>query len=99
MTKLTHTPGPWQAANIEDYPASPDSVCSAQEPDREIAEVTSGNPADKALVIAAPDMLEALKLCFRQVDILTQCDPNDEEAQESRDACRDAIAKATGGDA
>ena len=60
--KVKHTPGPWQAANTEDYPASPDSVCSAQEPDRKIADVTSGNPADKALVIAAPELLLACNL-------------------------------------
>ena len=36
---MNHTP--WIRANIEDYPGSATSICSAAEPDRQICDMTS----------------------------------------------------------
>jgi hypothetical protein len=83
----------WKRSNIEDYPGSPWSVCRDDEPDREIIEVTCEEDAVMALVLAAPDLLEALEnlLPIAEKYAMTSF------SKDSIRIARAAIAKAEGG--
>jgi hypothetical protein len=82
-----HTPGPWRA-NFEDgiiFGKNDEVVCS----DGTGVFAAIPNDADARLIAAAPDLLEALKLCILQV----QGGPYGDSAVAVAEA---AIAKATG---
>lgn len=103
MSAPKHTPGPWvKMSDIPEYDwvvsnsegASPgDIVCAA--PLTDCPESLSNWPANRALICAAPDMLEALRDILEAVELCTPDAP--EPVAESVIAhARAAIAKAEG---
>jgi hypothetical protein len=85
MEMSKHTPGPWDIAKGKTY-------CAIRTYERVIADMRfvnlHYNEANAHLIAAAPELLDALLLC---VDAL-----EDGHWQETKQAARAAIAKATG---
>ena len=88
----THTPGPW---TLNDARSTRVDLIDTQQGHAvgEIVWVDVRNPADARLIAAAPDMLETLRAIVGMV-----LHPNDMRPEMLR-AAREAIARATGGQA
>ena len=82
---MTHTPGPWiatVAGAVNDVPA----YWLINGNGGTVGDVQSVNPADAALIAAAPDLLAALQRCLRYGGLYP----------DLADEVRAAIARATG---
>ncbi len=80
--RMSHTSGPWRVDCVEVYGANNKHV---------VWELGSDNPADWALIAAAPDLLAALKDLVRATD-----NPASGALGDPWDVARAAIAKAEG---
>lgn len=90
MSNPKHTPGPW---TVETYHGSMFKICK---PDFKIGnEVTHRLEADRRLIAAAPELLEAL--CAVRELMLEHKVPVLEWNKDAFALMRNAIAKATGG--
>lgn len=95
--EMKHTPGPWEWSGLQLLGDCSDDSCSP-------VLIAQGDPfdpsdADKALIAAAPEMYEALKMAHSALDRLMGDtdwpDPNAYEVQAAQMA-RAAILKAEG---
>lgn len=84
-----HTPGPWTMALDGGWIDGPGDTTVVEYAGCGSHEAEWSNPADKALVLAAPALLEALKL------LLEDSDPRDLNAGSPWCDARAAIALAT----
>ena len=62
MSEPKHTPGPW-TSSLMDYHSEDPTVIAISGSDNNVCEILDGSveDADLALILAAPDMYEALK--------------------------------------
>ena len=93
-----HTPGPW-IADIEEYPYRREIFITTEnyDPDADegericrVFDDTNIGIANARLIAAAPELLEALKICQVRIFMVDGCSHEYEQA-------RAAIAKAEGG--
>lgn len=104
-----HTPGPWHWPRDSNYlcPVNPDPDLGAVSEilyadggygflGRSNADTLAELEADRRLIAAAPDLLEALQAYDAWAD---KTPPKDPELKALREQMRAAIAKATGEDA
>lgn len=99
MTNAAHTPGPWKLEN----PEMDGEILVTDEQDVTIATVWKQplDPAEWAeansrLIAAAPEMLDALRLCEDALSDLARIDDGTPSVS-ALNMARDAIAKAEGG--
>ncbi|MCO2436051.1 hypothetical protein FA346_13140 [Pseudomonas aeruginosa] len=88
-----HTPGPWEIERYSDGLIQIVGDVRIVSDDEEnvttvVEAVARGDEANARLIVAAPDLLDALQLCIQQITALCSADDVPEQA-------RAAIAKAT----
>lgn len=99
MSKQSHTPGPWkwtESFETEDGRETFTLVCEKYEYGILSCDGLGNSPqslgpqgeADAKLIVAAPELLEALHVCIEQITALCSAD-------DVPDQARAAIAKAT----
>ncbi len=99
MSKQSHTPGPWkwsESYKTEDGRETFTLVCENYEYGILSCDGLGNSPqslgpqgmADAKLIVAAPELLEALQVCIAQITALCSAD-------DIPDQARAAIAKAT----
>lgn len=91
---MKHTPGPWSL-----NPARSTRVDLIDNPKGEavgeVVWVDVRNPADAMLIVAAPELLEALKAFVETMDSLPPSDETSLRVWDRYNDAKDAIRKAT----
>lgn len=92
-TKVTHTPGPWEA---EPYDQNPSVFAIKSSNDYENVVDAIHNEANAFLIAAAPELLEALQDALNELRIREYYFKLSPSIIKMRDKIQETIGKATG---
>lgn len=103
MSEAKHTPGPWWATE-EGVRDRGGFICSTRPAwrypgqDERFEKETKERAANKLLIAAAPELLDALKVAMSRINDLLEADDGQahKEARKALPKMESAIAKATG---
>jgi hypothetical protein len=103
---MSRSPAPWKVLRatfdlstfVADAKGEPVARLASNSSARGMAKARSGQTeANAALIAAAPDLLDALRLALKVLDLLAKDDDCTEGQPEAAHAARAAIAKAEAG--